>query len=312
MCKILRRIERAKHVVVISHVNPDADSISSASAMYTHLLRLHKKVSFFCVTKDINQNLSFLPWFEKIRGSFPSSADLAIALDCATKSRLGVDVECDLINIDHHSSNDCYGDIALVDSSCISTTQVLFNLFKENDIPINKKMATALYAGLLDDSTGFMDDNVDGMTFATISELITCGAEYKLCNKFIMKRITLGAFRLKAIMYKNMHLECEAKVAVFCVSDENMRSCGAVGEDCQSVLEESLYIPSVEVALLLRQNSDLSIKGSLRCASTLDVSKIASVFDGGGHPSRAGFNVKILMSLDEIEKKVLKIIYEEM
>ncbi len=311
MNKILERIQRAKHVVVISHINPDADSISSASALYTHLLRLHKKVSFFCVTKEINPKLSFLPWFEKIRSSFPSSADLAIALDCADKDRIGVKIECDLINIDHHSSNDNYGDIALVDTSCISTTQVLFDFFKENNISINKKMATALYAGILDDSSGFMDESVDGTIFAVISELIASGAEYKLCNDFIIKRISLGAIRLKAIMYKNMCLEHEAKVAVFCVSNDDMRSSGAVGEDCEGALEEALYLPSVEVVLLIKQNNDFTIKGSLRCSSNVDVSKIASFFDGGGHAHRAGFIIKTPLSLDDAKKKVLEIIYKE-
>ncbi len=312
MNKILERIESAKHIVVISHIDPNADSISSASAFYTYLLRLHKKISFFCVTKEINQNLSFLPWFEKIRSSFPSSADLAIALNCGDKSRIGVAIECDLINIDHHSNNDKYGDFSLVDNSCISTTQVLFNFFKENNISINKKMATALYAGILDETFGFMDESTDGTVFAMISELIACGAEYKLCNDFIMKRISLGAFRLKAIMYKNMHLENEAKIAVFCVSDDDMKSSGALGEDCESVLKEALFLPSVEVALLLKQNSDLSIRGSLRSTLDVDVLKIASSFDGDGDTHRAGFNIKAPLTLDDAKKKVLEIIYKEM
>lgn len=311
MNQIVQRIDIAKHIVVIAHVNPDADSIGSASAVYTHLLRLHKKVSFFCATKDINPKLSFLPWFEKIRDSFPTKADLAISLDCGTKSRLGVEFECDLINIDHHQSNTNFGEIALVDVGCISTTEVLYKFFKENEISLNKKMATALYAGLLDDSNGFMDESVDGTTFALISELIELGADHKLCNKFIMKYQSLAALRLKAIMYKNMNLLNEARVALFCVSVEDMKSSGASGEDCEGALEEALHLPSVEVSLLLKQNKDLSIKGSLRSNTTLDVSKIASFYGGGGHTNRAGFIIQEVMTLEEAKDKVLKLICKE-
>ena len=80
MNEILNRIDKANHIVVISHINPDADSIGSASAVYTHILRLHKKVSWFCASKNISVKLKFLPWSEKIKNSFPASADLAISV----------------------------------------------------------------------------------------------------------------------------------------------------------------------------------------------------------------------------------------
>jgi phosphoesterase RecJ-like protein len=311
MNDIIERIQHAKHVVVIAHINPDADSIGSASAVYTYLLTLHKKVSFFCATKNINQKLSFIPWFEKIKDSFPNSADLAISLDCGDINRLGVDLECDLINIDHHESNSRYGLHNLVDSSSISTTTIVYELFKKNDISINKKMATALYAGLLDDSDSFLSDDVDGMSFAVAKELINSGADYKSCNRFIKKYQSLAALRLKANMLLNMKLYNSAKIAVFLVTAEDMKKSGAVGQDCEIALEESLFLPTVEVALLLKENRDLSIKGSLRSSSDIDVSKIASQFGGGGHKSRAGFVVNQEQTLDGLEKKIIKLIGKE-
>lgn len=312
MNEILKRIDEAKHIVVISHVNPDADSIGSASAVYTHLLRLHKKVSWFCATKNINPKLAFLPWFEKIRNSFASSADLAISLDCGDIKRLGTDLECDLINIDHHRSNSEFGEFNLIDKNSISTTKVLYDFLKKSKISINSKMATALYAGLLDDSNGFLSEMLDSNTFMMAKELIESGADYKMCNSFIMKYQSLASFRLKAIMHKNMKLFFDARVAVICVSDSDMKESGAIGQDCESVLEESLYLPSVEVALLLRENSDLSLKGSLRSSSSFDVSKIASTFSGGGHERRAGFNIDSSFTLEQAQEKILKLIYEEM
>jgi phosphoesterase RecJ-like protein len=311
LIEIFNKIDSANHIVVISHVNPDADSISSASAMYTYLLQQHKKVSWYCKTKDISKKLEFIPWFNKIRDSFPSSADLAISLDCASLKRLGIEIECELINIDHHKSNANFATLNLVEADAISTTQVLHRLFKSNKIKINKKMATALYAGLLDDSNFFMSDSVDGITFALAKELIECGAEYKKCHNFIAKSISLAALRLKALMLKNMTLELEARVSVFCVSIENMKETGAIGNDCELALEESLYLPHVEVAILLRQNSDFSIKGSIRSMAEIDASKIALNFDGGGHITRAGFEISNEITLEEAREKILNLIKRE-
>jgi len=311
MNKIIKRIEKAEHIVVIAHLNPDADSLGSASAFYTYLLTLHKKVSFFCSTKEINNKLSFLPWFDKIRDTFPSSADLAIALDCGTKKRIGIDVTSDLINIDHHKSNESYGDINLVDFNAISTTTIVYDLFKTNGIKINKKMATSLYAGLLDDSNGFMDEKVDGTIFAVAKELIEFGADTKQCNKQIMQYMSLAAFRLKSIMQRNMQLFSNAKIALFIVSDEDMKSSGAIGEDCEGALEEALFLPSVEVALLLKENADGTIKGSLRSESTVDILKIAESLNGGGHTHRSGF-VLLDNTIEIAKEKILRLIEKEL
>jgi phosphoesterase RecJ-like protein len=309
--EIIEKIDKASHIVLISHINPDADSIGSASTMYTFLLQNHKKVSWFCKSETISNKLSFMPWFENIKATFPASADLAISLDCADKKRLGVDVECDLINIDHHDTNSNYGDINLVKTDAISTTEILYSFFKENGAKINKKMATALYAGLLDDSDSFTSDSTSGTTFALAKELIEQGADYKLCVKNIIKSHSLAAIRLKAVMFKNMSLECGARVAFFCVSDEDMRSTGAFSWECEAALEESLNIVHVEVAILLRQNSDFSIKGSLRSNLEFDCAKIASNFGGGGHMQRAGFEIESGLSLNEAREIVFSLIKKE-
>lgn len=308
---IVKKIEESRHIVVIAHVNPDMDSLSSASAMYTYLLTLHKKVSFFCATSKRGNRFDFLPWIDKVKDSFPSSADLAISLDCASVDRLGVTIECDLINIDHHLSNNQFGTLSLVDSTAISTTKVLYDFFQENQVKINQKMATALYAGLLDDSHGFLSDEVDGTTFAVAKELIECGAAYHECNKYVMKSLTLGALRLKAIMLANMQLLNNAQITYFEVRIEDLLSSGAIAVDCEYALEESMYLQSVKVAVLLKENRDLSIKVSLRSGGKVDVAKIAKEFGGGGHSTRAGFITQEIIKIDELKNKIIDKINKE-
>lgn len=311
MHEILQRIDKASHIVVIAHLNPDADSLGSASALYTHILRLHKKVSFFCATKNLSQKFACIPWFEKIKESYPTSADLAIALDCGTKQRVGVDVECDLINIDHHQSNNNFGTYNLVDAKCISTTQLLYHFFEQNEISINQKMATALYAGLLDDSKGFVGEDVNGTTFAVLERLIEYKAEYKNCNRFLRRYATLAALRLKGLMLQNMELLYDAQLSLFCVHIEDMKATGAMGIDCESALDESLYLPTVSIALLLKENRDGSIKCSIRSKERYDVAKIASFYNGGGHKNRAGFILDVSYTLESARQEILNLLRKE-
>ncbi|MDF1874560.1 phosphoesterase [Sulfurimonas sp. SAG-AH-194-I05] len=295
MNDIIKRIDSAQHIVVITHVNPDADSLGSASAMYTYLLQLHKKVSFFCVTKEINKKLAFIPWFEKIRNSFPSSADFAIAFNCATDSRAGITIGCDFINIDS-----------------MNTTEVVYAFFKQQKVSINKKMATALYAGLLDNSDGFTSQNVDAHFFSLIQELIAYGADYKKCNQFIRNYRSLASLRLEGIMLNNFELYCNAQVGLFLVRPDDMKKSGAITHDCAYALKKILSLPSVKVAVLIKEKEDLSIEGSLLCTQDFDALVVVSNYAGCTHKSGTRFEMNNTYTLESVSKEILKLIKKEL
>lgn len=310
MTELFERINHAEHIVLIAHENPDADSLGSASAMYSHILRLQKRVTLFCATERIDPKLGFLPWFEKIRHQFPESADLAVAFDCGTATRLGVEPECDLINIDHHSSNEAYGTINAVDTKAISTTQVLYDLFLTEGIKVNPKMATALYAGLLDDSHCFTSTKTDAAVFSMACELLRCGADIALCSKSLVQTLSLAAMRLKGWMLTHAALSCEGRIVTILVSNAVMEATGARQVDCEAALEESLFLPTVEVALMLRENRDGSIKGSIRAKQGIDLAAFAHQYGGGGHAHAAGFTLRDI-SLEDAGRKIIKALKKE-
>jgi len=307
---LFQTIQDAQHIVLIAHINPDADSFGSASAMYTHLMRLEKKVILYCVTERINPRLAFLPWFDKIRHQFPAKADLAISFDCGDAKRLGVEVLCELINVDHHKSNEGYGSINVVDTTAISTTQVLFDLFNANEIKINPKMATALYAGLLDDSHGFLAPKTDVRSFKMAASLTEAKADISVCAQALFHQNSLAALRLKGLMLEKMYLLFDARVVVHLVTKEMMAESGGREVDCEAALEESMGLPHVELALMLRENRNGTFKGSLRSVGELDVEKIAKQFGGGGHRHAAGLDVEG-SSLDAFYQKLITVIKEE-
>ncbi|MBL0709138.1 MAG: phosphoesterase [Sulfurimonas sp.] len=223
MNDIIEKILNANHIVI----DTDISNITGASALYTYIIRLHKKVSLVCMEKDDDKKLSkkyaFLPWFEKVRALKPQSAD-------------------------------CFIDF---NESCIS----MYEFFSKNNIKINPKMATALYAGLLQESEGFSSKIVDGTIFAMARELIDCGAEYKTCTKYILKTTSLSFLRLKSKMLSEMLLENEASASVFTISSDDLKASGANIVDCEEVLKESLMLQTVEIAVLLDlDNNNETIK----------------------------------------------------
>lgn len=290
MNEILKKIDSATHIVILTQSGYDAQSIGNASAFYTFLLQKHKKVSWVFEAKNINHKLTFIPWVQDIKSSFPKSADLVIYFDSLSDEYL--EIEYELIDF-------------------IVKTENLHAFFIEHKIKINQKMATALYAGLLYETDCFLSDELCGTTFATAKELIENGADFKICNKNIMKSVTLGALRLKAIMFKNMFLENDAKIALFCVSDEDMRASGAATLDALITLKESLSLAHVEVALLLMQKSDFKIKCFIYCESETNCEKIALNFSAKIEKNSLSFTLEEVVPLHIAKELILNLIKKE-
>ncbi|XPV52293.1 MAG: DHH family phosphoesterase [Halarcobacter ebronensis] len=82
--KALDFIEKSRYILIITHVNPDADTISSALALSNFFYENKIKHKVFNVSSDFPQNLDFINRFEKITDQLPKFYDLAICGDCGT------------------------------------------------------------------------------------------------------------------------------------------------------------------------------------------------------------------------------------
>jgi len=309
MHQVLEKILKAKHIALIVHINPDADSLGSASAFYSYILQLQKKVTLFSYTKNIDRKFLCLPWLDKIKHQLPPSCDMFISFDCADKKRLGVDIDID-INFDHHKSNKYFATLNFVDKDAISTTELLYNYFISENIKINPKMATALYAGLIDDSKNFTDKKCGIKAFDIAKDLLQKGADKDKIVQTLFHMSALSLLRLKGLMFSNMRLFADAEIVVHTVSQDDLKSCGAKCGECEDALEESLSLATVDVALLLCEKEDGEIKGSIRTDGTIDASKIAKIYGGGGHRNRAGFVYKHT-DIQIAAKQLIKDILEE-
>lgn len=306
---MIELIENASHIVLIAHEHPDADSLGSASAFYSYILRSNSKVTLFCATPNINPTLAFLPWFDKITDKFPSDADLAISFDCGSFGRLGIDYKGELINFDHHISNELYGAHNCIDTQALSTTQVLYEWFVAQSIKINGKMANALYAGLIDDTRCFSDPSCTHAVFEMSHALVKAGADHSLCVNGLFHSHSLASYRLKAEMYKSMKIIHDGRVALFEVNQELLASTGAFLRDCKAVVDEAMSLKTVQLALLIVELKRGGFKVSLRSDGTVNTAELLHCYDGGGHKIRAGARI-VGIEQDEIIQKIMEKITE--
>ncbi len=235
---MLEKIENAKHIIIVAGQS-SADTLGCCSAMYSFLLQKHKKVSWFCIDQ-VDRGFLFLPWTENIKERFLESADFAICINCTDYI-----YNIDKFNIDKKDE--------------IATAKVLYDFFVLNSVKINKKMAIALYASLLEASEFFLSNRVDGITFALTQELIELGAEHSLCVKNMVKTASLAQLRLEALMLRDFLLVENAKIALFCLREDDFKATGAKWQWCIGVLKKVLNLPYVMSCILLIDTADLKI-----------------------------------------------------
>ena len=308
--KALELIEKSRYILIITHVNPDPDSIGSALAL-SNLFHENKiKHKVFNISSDLPQNLDFIPRFDKISDQLPAFFDLAISVDCGTYKRLGFELDSTipLINFDHHKSNNNFGTVNIVDSQKSSTAELIFEFFKHNGLYITKDSATALYVGIYDDTLAFSLGRCDEKTFEKINFLVECGASpSEIANK-LLRRDSLAKYRIIPKILESLELFKEGEVASIVAREEWFKETGAHNRDCEDALDMIMSIAIVRIAVFIRVVNGVS-RVSLRSKGQIDVSKIAGEFDGGGHFNASGCTIETL-DVEKAKEIVLKEIFE--
>lgn len=304
-------IEKSRYILIITHVNPDADTLSSALALSNlfHENRIMHKV--YNVSDDLPRNLDFIERYSKITNQMPKSFDLAISVDCGSIGRFGFELDPDipLINIDHHKSNNNFGDINIVDAGKCSTAEIVYDFFRYNGLYITKNSATALYVGIYDDSLAFTTARCDEKSFEKVNFLVKCGASPSFIADKLVRRDALSKYRAIPKVLDSLELYEEGKIATIVAEPSMLKKTGAHVRDCEEALDMVLNISIVKIAAFFRIMNN-KVRVSIRSKDKIDVSKIALIFNGGGHLNAAGFSVET-DDIEEARNLVLREIFEK-
>ena len=177
--KIRAAIEKAKTILLISHKSPDGDTLGSALGLYHSLKVMGKNPTVACVDEPAPV-FSFMPVVETVQlGIDHLNYDLFFILDCGATHLTGLneiypelfDKSLEVINIDHHPTNDYFGRYNLVVDDAPSATMVCYQMVVDLGMPLDRAVATCLLTGIYTDTGSFMHSNTTAVRFAGESEL---------------------------------------------------------------------------------------------------------------------------------------------
>lgn len=288
-------IRRHDDFTLISHVSPDGDTLGSSLALYAGLVALGKHAQVTC-QDPVPVIYRFLPNWEIVKKPEDVRRTKAvISVDCADLERTGeaaflTEQAEDTLNIDHHGTNTAFLKLNFVEHRA-AAGELVYALLAELGVAINQQIGACLYTALVTDTGNFAYSNTTPNTLIIAAKLLESGINLPELNRAIFRTVPVHKLKLLGVAISHLETFNAGKIGISILSRKDFEACGATGEDTEGIIDSIRDIDTVEIAAMLREDTDGSIRVSLRGKRAANVSKIATEFGGGGHRLAAGCTI---------------------
>lgn len=303
--QVLQELRQADKLLLTTHENPDGDALGSLLAMHRILQQLGKNSLMYMSPDEFP-----LPWeyrgfsFDGLVGAPP--ADVAertiVFLDCGNIDRMPVDFLQEdglhILNIDHHHDNTRFGTVNLVRPEASCTAEIVWRLSKELDVMITPGIADALYVGLVTDTGRFMYENTSAEAHRMAAELIEAGVQPHQVYRRLWEDLPFRRLQLLQRALASVERHDNGAMTIAHLTKQDYEATGALETDSEGVVDHMRAVEGTRVAVLVRELLSEDREGmrkvSLRATDgSVDVSRLARAFGGGGHPQAAGFSTSV-------------------
>jgi len=297
--EIIEVIKQHQKFVVLSHIRPDGDAIGSTIALGSTLETMGKDVIY--INEDgVPDSLAFLPGADKIKKASGEvlDVDVAIAVDCANKPRLG-DKSLEMaskaklwINIDHHKSNPSYGDLNHIDSLSPATGQILYQMIMDQGLTLTDEARDSIYVAVSTDTGSFQYSGTTAATYEMAADLVKRGLNTGKINELTYDSFPYRRVALTRELLNTLEVSETGEIADWQLLKSVKHDLSLKPDDSENLIDMIRSIQGVTVALFFEELMDDSIRVSIRSKiGSIDACEIAQVFGGGGHAKAAGIRM---------------------
>ena len=313
---IAQALQNARTVGVASHIRPDADALGSTIAFALWLKDCGKEVTAWN-EEGSTFKFHYLPNHDivTIPSKAPQRFDIFVALDTSVKNRLGIVLDSialgtPLLNIDHHVSNQNFGDINYIDPTAPATGQILVEFFRHVGARITPAMASNLFAAISTDTGSFQYAGTNERTFSAASHLISSGVDVPTLSRSMYDSQPRRRFELLRYALNKAEFHCDDRIATFSLPISEVERLKVLPEDNEGIIDHLRSIEGVEAAVFFEELPENKVRISSRSKDpSIDVCKVCAVFGGGGHPMAAG--ARMDGTLENAKTQFLKVLSNE-
>jgi len=313
-------VRRNRRFLLTTHTNPEGDALGSELALFLLLKKLGKDAVI--LNEDaLPPEYGFLPAKENIRLYRKNikgiDFDCIFVLDCSDLNRTGEVYRINrdakpVVNIDHHISNAMFGEVNWVEPYAACTCEMIYRLYKNMRIGLDKKSALLLYVGILTDTGSFRYSNTSAFTHRAAAELLKFGFNVKEIYRQIYETIPFAELKVLTRVLNYLRLTPDGKIAWIEIPRHILKTDRLSFDLTEQVLAYGRMIRGAEVVALFKENLGKKdeIRFNLRSNGSTDVNKIARYFGGGGHKTAAGCTT--IGKITQVRKKVIARIKESL
>ena len=306
---IKERLEKSRNIIIASHVRPDGDAIGSLLGLGLALRAAGKSVQMVLVD-GVPSSFRHLEGSELIVKEPTGEHDTFITVDSADFKRVGKTFENfgqPDINIDHHKTNEHFGNINLIEAEEVATAAILARYLPAWGYTITQPIAAALLTGIVTDTLGFSPSNTNPSALRLCAMLMETGVDMTELYMKALVRKTYPAARYWGAGLSRLEQKNGIVWATLTLNDRKIS--GYSGNDDADLINLVSAIDGNKVGMIFVEQSDNHVKISWRALEPgIDVSQVAKYFRGGGHAAAAGAD--IAGGLNEIQPLVLKATHE--
>lgn len=219
--------------------------------------------------------------------------------------------ETPVINIDHHPSNEQFGKINWVDLVATSTAEIMVALIESlaakmaaaqgNPITLlDEQVATCLLVGIITDTSSFQNVNTTPKSLTVAAQLVAVGAHQQEIIYHLYKVKPLSTLKLWGALLAKVTDEPTHRFIWTIAQPEDFQAAQAQDDELAGLIDELLKTTRDRDFVVVFRNRGQKLHGSLRSIrQNYDVFSIANIFNGGGHPQAAAFDLPIQDDLNQ-------------
>jgi phosphoesterase RecJ-like protein len=303
---VLERLTRARNALVVSHENPDADTLGAALGVCTILEALGARATAVS-TDPVPPLYAFLAGVERFRTDpQPNETyDLLVLCDCGSADRVGevatrhpqLFASLPRLIIDHHASNADGGPADWIEPGSAATCEMVALLAVRLGVPLDAgdgALAAALMAGIVMDTATFAHPNATPRTLAVSAALVAAGAPLSDISRRLYRTKPDAQLRLFGRVLDRLQTTPDGLVVWSTLTNADYPATSSIRAHSEGIIDLLAQSETAEVAMLLKEGEDGGTRLSVRTKpGGVDATVLTGAFGGGGHARAAGASVPL-------------------
>lgn len=302
---IYRKIKQYNTIVIARHTSPDPDAVASQIALRDAIKLTFPKKNVYAVGVSVAKFKTY-GVLDKIDETTFKEDALLIALDVPNISRIdGVDpnVFKEIFKIDHHPSDEIFGECDWKDETSSSTCQMIIELLLDTGMKFDRKIAENLFMGVVSDSDRFLISYTTSKTFKLIAELIDKSQiDFTKLYSNLYER-PYSEIKFHGYLSDNLNIT-ENGFAYLIITPEILKEYNVDSATPSNMINDFSNIRGVYVWMFATYDERNELyKVNIRSKGPV-INDTAAMYGGGGHKYASGARIREKSEIDKLIKSL--------